>query len=125
MDLLERLSFDVSVVTPDHFFSYLANLGHTDVSTKHIIDQARSSSTIEETLGKWEASIILAFLIFIVVSVSELLHNYPSSIVALSLVYTTTLSSLQMSDAFIVEQIKSFLQHKHKDPSHYFVSDQH
>jgi hypothetical protein len=46
---------------------------------------------------------------------SDLLHNYPCSIVALSLMYNIT------SNAFIIEQIKSFAQHK-KDPSHYLVS---
>jgi hypothetical protein len=52
MDLLDRLSFDVSVITPDTFFSYLVNLEHIDVSTKQLIDEARSSSFTAETLGK-------------------------------------------------------------------------
>lgn len=49
-----------------------------------------------------------------VVSFSELLHNYPSSIIAISLMYNIT------SNTFILQYIKTFLQHK-KDPSHYLV----
>ena len=51
----------------------------------------------------------------IVVFFSELLHNYPCSIVALSLMNNIT------SNTFIIEQIKSFIHHK-KDPVHYLVS---
>ena len=46
-----------------------------------------------------------------------LLHNYPSSIVAFSLIYNIT------SNTFISEQIKSFVLHK-KDPKYYLVSQQ-
>lgn len=56
-------------------------------------------------------------LMLTIVFYSGLLHNYPSSIVALSLLVTIT------SNTFIIDQIKSVLLHK-KDPSHYLVSQQ-
>ena len=52
-----------------------------------------------------------------IVSFSGLLHNYPCSIVALSLIFNQNTSR-----TFIEEQMKKFLGQK-KDPSNYFVSD--
>ncbi len=56
MALLDHFSYDICVTTPDHFFSYLSNLANNDNTTKKIIEQARSSLSINsfshETLGK-------------------------------------------------------------------------
>jgi len=52
---LDHFSYDICVSTPDHFFSYLSNLANNDNTTKQIIEQARSSLSINlfshETLG--------------------------------------------------------------------------
>jgi hypothetical protein len=87
---------------------------------KQIIEKARSSlsnnSLSHQTLGKClRENFILLHLNIIIVFYLELLYNYPSSIVTLSLICNIT------SNTFIIEQIKSFLLHK-KDQLHYFVS---
>ncbi|CAF1344204.1 unnamed protein product [Adineta steineri] len=96
VDLLDIFSYDISVTTPDHFFSYLSNVNN---NLKEIVEQVQSllsiSSYSHETY--------------------QLLHNYPCSIVVLSLMYTIT------SNTFTTEQIKNFVTHK-KDAVHY--SDQ-
>lgn len=125
MDVLDMLSYDVSVITPDHYFSYLSNLTHVDASTKQIIEQARSSllrvrisSSSHERLGKSSTTISRCrALTKVLVLILELLSHYPSSIVTLALMY-----AVDGSNKFIMDQMKVFLQHKHKDASHYFVS---
>ncbi|CAF1416868.1 unnamed protein product [Adineta steineri] len=96
IELLDIFSYDICETTPHHFFSYLTNLSNTNnnENLKQTIEQARSLlSTISH-------------------QTFHLLHKYPSSIVALSLISNIT------SNTFIIEQIKSFLLHK-KDPQHY------
>ncbi|UJR20796.1 hypothetical protein I4U23_023909 [Adineta vaga] len=95
--ILDALSYDISVSTPDDFFSYLSNLANNDEEGKDIIEQARCSLS----------STSLSHQTF------DLLHNYPSSIVVLSLI-----SHHFTSNSFINEQIKSFVLHK-KDASNY------
>ena len=99
MDVLDRLSFDVCVTTPDHFFSLLSSRVQDDTDTREIIARARSALS-GDCLSP---------------ELSALLHSYPSSIVALSLTYSMSPSS------FIIDQIKSFVRHK-KDATPYFVS---
>ncbi|CAF1660855.1 unnamed protein product [Adineta ricciae] len=94
IDLLERLSYDIAVTTPDHFFSYLSNLNN---DCKYLINQAQSLFSLIVTQSS---------------EISEFLHEYPCSIIALSLLCMNT------SDIFVFEQIKCFIAHK-KDPSHY------
>jgi hypothetical protein len=99
MDVLDRLSFDVCVSTPDHFFSLLSTRAQDDVDAREIINRARSALS-GDSLSP---------------SLSTQLHSYPSSIVALSLTYTMSPST------FVIDQIKSFVRHK-KDATPYFVS---
>ncbi|CAF4452848.1 unnamed protein product, partial [Adineta steineri] len=84
---------DRSVTTPDHFFSYLSNVNN---NLKEIVEQAQSLLSISSYSHE----------------IYQLLHNYPCSIVVLSLMYTIT------SNTFTTEQIKSFVAHK-KDAFHY------
>ena len=102
MDLLDRLSFDVCVTTPDHFFSLLSSRAQEDAEARESIARARSALSGD----------------CLSADVSTLLHHYPSSIVALSLVYSMSPCS------FIIDQIKSFVRHK-KDATPYFVSRSH
>ncbi|CAF1543722.1 unnamed protein product [Rotaria sordida] len=100
--LLDIFSYDISVTTPDHFFSYLFNLSNSDDNhhLKEIIEQGRS----------------LFFMKLHSYETMKLLYNYPSSIVTLSFIY-----KIKSNNIFIIEQIKNFLLHK-KDPTYYFVS---
>jgi hypothetical protein len=102
MDLLDRLSFDVCVTTPDHFFSLLSSRAQDDADAREIIARARSALSGDSLSS----------------AMSALLHSYPSSIVALSLIYSIS------PNAFVIDQIKSFVRHK-KDATPYFVSRSH
>lgn len=86
---------------------------------KEIIDQTRDLLSHQTTtLGKF---IILLKRLYtkIVVLNLDVLFNYPSSVVTLSLLLL--LQSNVSLNAFISEQMKSFVLHK-KDASSYIVS---
>ncbi|CAF1448927.1 unnamed protein product [Adineta ricciae] len=96
--LLEALSYDISVPTPDDFFSYFSNLANnTDPKIKTIIDEARlalsSPSLPHQTFG--------------------VLHNYSPSVVVLSVMYNYLTSNSWMS-----EQVKKIIIGK-KDGDQY------
>ncbi|CAF1386662.1 unnamed protein product [Adineta ricciae] len=96
--LLDALSYDISVPTPDDFFSYFSNLANnTDPKIKTIIDEARlalsSPSLSHQTFG--------------------VLHNYSPSVVVLSVMYNHLTSNSWMS-----EQVKKIIVGK-KDGDQY------
>ncbi|UJR28784.1 hypothetical protein I4U23_010010 [Adineta vaga] len=93
-DLLELFSYDITALTPDHFFTYLSNL---DNDCKHLVGQVQS---------------LLSQIISLPYETSKFIHTYPCSIVVLSLICMNT------THTFAIEHIKSFLAHK-KDSSYY------
>lgn len=85
---------------------------------KELIDQTRCSLS-HQTLGKFIIFIEINFCThMIIVLYLDVLFNYPSSVVSLSLLLLQ--SNVSMT-SFISEQMKSFILHK-KDASSYIVS---
>lgn len=109
--------------TPDDFFSYFANLANnTDPKNKTIIDEARlalsSPSLSHQTFGKSndEEEEEARVHVVLVVLYLGVLHNYPSSVVVLSLMCNHLTSNSWMN-----EQVKKIIVQK-KDADHYVVS---
>ena len=116
MVILDALSYDICVTTPDHFFSYLSNLTVDDHAIlTQMIDQARSALS-HDTLGNEHTCFLFGRMMLVLYL--ELLSNYSSSVVTLSVLLVVSPVS---SYGLISEMIKSFVVHK-KDQSEYLVS---
>ena len=108
--------------TPDDFFSYFSNLANNaDPKIKKSIDEARlalsSPSLSHQTFGKSKEEEEARVYVVLVVLYLGVLHNYPSSVVVLSIMYNHLTSNSWMS-----EQVKKIVVTK-KDGDQYVVSD--